>query len=63
MWELVGGDKILPPLNSEHALSLSYLPTKDNSSFDEYEFYSQCFQHLKQKYKFLDILFDKNHLL
>jgi hypothetical protein len=47
--ELVGGDKVLLSLNGEHALSLTYLPTKGNSPFSECEFYSQCFQHLQQK--------------
>ena len=47
MRELVGGDKVLLSLNGEHALSLTYLPTKDNSPFGECEFYSQCFQHLQ----------------
>ena len=33
MCKLVGGDKVLLPLNSEHVLSFTYLSTKDNSPF------------------------------
>jgi hypothetical protein len=39
MCELVGGDKVLIPLNGEHVLSLTYLPIKSNSPFNECEFY------------------------
>ena len=49
MYELIGGDKVLLLLNGEHALSLTYLPTKGNLFFGECIFYSQCFQHLQQK--------------
>ena len=49
MCELIG-NKVLLPLNSEHALFLTYLPTKGNSPL--YEFYSQCFQHLQQIFFF-----------
>ena len=49
--ELVRGNKVSLTLNGEHALCLTYLLTKDKSSFGECEFYSQCFQHLQQKTK------------
>jgi hypothetical protein len=55
--ELVGGDKVLLPLNGEYVLSLTYLPTKDNSPFGECEFYSHCFQHLQHFFFFFSFSF------